>query len=54
MAAQLRGFFNIACAPGHSESIHPILSDIARNAQAVMRAERASLFLVGDGDRYGR
>ena len=48
MSSQLRSFFDVSLSLSQSENIQRILTDIIHNARQVIKASRASLFLVDD------
>lgn len=48
MSSKLRSFFDVSLSLSQSENIQRILTDIIHNARQVIKASRASLFLVDD------
>jgi GAF domain-containing protein len=48
MASQLRSFFDVSFSLSKSENVQRILADIIHNARQVIKAERASLFLIDE------
>jgi GAF domain-containing protein len=48
MASQLRSFFDVSFSLSKSENVQRILADIIHSARQVIKAERASLFLIDE------